>query len=95
LLRTPLNLTCWQLAAPTALYDPAVHSPQVAVPAVPLNEPASQSSHPSSAAFGCFPSPQTVVTQSVVVQKLALVVPLAWATVLPAALLMFHDVSLT
>jgi hypothetical protein len=41
----PSNLTCSQLAAPTVLYDPATHSPQVSVPAVPLYFPATHSSH--------------------------------------------------
>jgi hypothetical protein len=39
------NLTCWQLAAPTVLYDPAVQLVQATTPAVSLYLPATHSSH--------------------------------------------------
>jgi hypothetical protein len=87
----PPHLTCSQLAAPTVLmYDPAAQLVQAATPLVPLYLPATHSSHPLSSAFGCFPSSQT---EQPGVQKLALPVLLASATVSPASSWMFHDVS--
>jgi hypothetical protein len=46
----PPQLTCWQLAAPTGLYDPAAQLAQAATPAVPLNLPATHSAHSSPGA---------------------------------------------
>ena len=46
----PPHLTCWQLAAPTVLYDPAAQLVQAATPVVSLNLPATHSSHSSPGA---------------------------------------------
>ena len=71
---------------------PAAHGVHKLVPVASLKCPEAQGSHPSSAAFGCFPSSQTVVGHAGR-QKLDMTPLVAAATVVPVPSLIFHDVS--
>jgi hypothetical protein len=80
-----------ELAEPcTSLWVPATQGMHSSLLLVPLYLPGTQSSHPSSSAFGCSLSGQDVLHS---MQKLALAVLLASATVIPPSW-MFHEISL-